>query len=296
MPHQQTSRTSSMVAQLHFGTLIHRQRGDRPAAGVAKALGISRPFYSMIENGHSLPADTKLPSLAEVLGFDDDEAEELAQLLATAKTPGWWQPYASILDPTVIRYLGLETGAVAIHSYENRVFHGLLQNEAYARSVISNAPDFQALHASRVLQARIERQEHVFDSSETPLPQMTFAFSETVLMQHYDKDNTVLRPQLEHVLSLVDRLGGALELRVQPFTNPPRGLGNAATVVILSFGPATLSPVAYQDTGSLNTLLDSQPATVDRLQVHYDLALESCLSHTETIDVITNRLRQLTPT
>ena len=278
-----------MVAQLELAARLRQQReaqGLAPAT-VAEHLSVTRNYYSMVEHGRTLPAVAKLARLVEYLGFDDAASVEMAELLEAAKVPGWWQPYVPVLDPTFVRYLGLEAGASAIHSFEGLIFNGLLQSPDYARAVISSAVDFRADWAQKALEVRLRRQERL---REALPPRTTFAFSEAVLLQHYGGPE-ILRSQLRYVVDLAEELGPRLELRVRPFDVTPRGLGAAGTTILLEFESPALMPVAYRE-AAVSIGLDDQPEMVDRLLLHFDRALEACLDHAQTLDLIRSRLRE----
>ena len=56
-------------------------------------------------------------------------------LTRQANTPGWWSKYGDIMADWFEAYLGLETAASVIRTFELQFVHGLFQTEDYARAV-----------------------------------------------------------------------------------------------------------------------------------------------------------------
>src|SRR5690349_17055173 len=100
---------------------------------VTAALLFSPTKLSRIENGQSgaSPRDIRdLCNLYEVT--DPRERERLAMLAREGKQRGWWQDY----DLPYAPYVGLESEASAISTYNSGAIHGLLQTEDYARAML----------------------------------------------------------------------------------------------------------------------------------------------------------------
>src|SRR5258708_36187957 len=59
----------------------------------------------------------------------------ILSLVQQANAAGWWSKYGDILADWFEAYLGLETAASVIRTFELQFVHGLFQTEAYARAV-----------------------------------------------------------------------------------------------------------------------------------------------------------------
>ena len=66
----------------------------------------------------------------------EPELEDLMVVARETRQRGWWQPYGSVLTGA---YVGFESAAQLIRSYEAQCVPGLLQTEEYARSMIQAA-------------------------------------------------------------------------------------------------------------------------------------------------------------
>jgi hypothetical protein len=67
---------------------------------------------------------------------DTGDRDALLSLARKANNPGWWHRYADILPSWFQSYLGLESAASLIRTYEVQFVPGLLQTADYARGVI----------------------------------------------------------------------------------------------------------------------------------------------------------------
>ena len=278
---------SPVIAQHEFAARIRQQREriGLASAEVSRHLGFTRNFYSAVENCRGWLSPGKLTALVEILEFEADEAELLSELLAQSKRNRWWQPYVSSRGDSFVRYVGLESGASTISSYEGLLFNGLLQSPAYAREVVGASPNTSPVDVERIVALRLRRQEELFE--RRPLPRMTFLLSEAVLMQQFGGPE-VLRGQLAHVLQLADRLGDRLDLRIQTFGVTPLGLTTASTLVILEFDSPFVSPIAYREAGAPIGIADD-PALVSKLRLHYSQALVSSTEHNDSLELIAQR-------
>ncbi|MEZ5412390.1 MAG: Scr1 family TA system antitoxin-like transcriptional regulator [Acidimicrobiales bacterium] len=276
-----------MVAQFEFAARVRKRREELglPAAAVSKHLGFTRNFYSAVENSRSLLATAKLPLLIEVLEFDDTAAQTLTTLLEQARTPGWWHPYASLLDDTFVQYLGLECGASKISAYDSLVFNGLLQSPDYALSVVRSSPSVSTIDSQKILESRLRRQSEVLGHGI----ELRFLLGEAPLWQQFGGPD-VLQRQLSHVLELIERYG--IEVRVQPFDATPLGLQSVAHLYLLGFETPTLSTIAYREAG-LPIDLSLNNELVSLLEVHYELAFESSLDRQSSIDLLQTRVESL---
>ncbi len=282
-------RTSPVVAQFEFAARVRKRREELglPAAAVSKHLGFTRNFYSAVENSRSLLATAKLPLLIEALQFDDSDAHTLTTLLEQARTPGWWQPYANVLEDTFVQYLGLECGASSISSYESLIFNGLLQSAEFALAVVRASPNVSTVNSQRLLDIRLRRQEEIFRQRSGV--RLRFLLGETLLWQQFGGP-AVLRRQLIHVLELIE--SHSIEVRIQPFSTTPPGLHSVANLTLLSFESSHLSTVAYREAGwpidlSMNSDLVAQ------LVMNLDLVSGSSLDPTASVDLLKERVRVL---
>lgn len=236
--------------------VARRKELDITVETITKALGFSRNYFSAVERDRTLIAADKLPLLAEVLKFDDDELAELLELREAGRVRGWWERY-SMLDETTQRFIGLENGASRIRAYEGLLIPGLLQTTDYSRAVIERDPSFSQVHVDEVLDVRKERQK-ILESDSATL--FSVLLSQAALLQ-YVHGPKVQRNQLEHLIHLIEDRGDLLQVRVLPFEKNPGIIANSSTLVLLDFDREQLPEIAYQESvRSLDFIEGGNPA------------------------------------
>jgi transcriptional regulator with XRE-family HTH domain len=144
--------------------LRHELRRVREEAGlthseIAQRLEWSASKVSRIETGQSRAHPGDVRDLLDAYGVTDETVREaMVQLAREARRRGWWTRYTDVLGSGT--YVGLESEAAVIHTFESQFIPGLLQTEDYARSVIRAGqarPDPDTLE--RRVSARMARQE-----------------------------------------------------------------------------------------------------------------------------------------
>ena len=66
---------------------------------------------------------------------DEGLRSKFLALVGQSNAPDWWTKYSDILPDWFETYLGLESAAATIRSFEIQFVHGLFQTEDYARAV-----------------------------------------------------------------------------------------------------------------------------------------------------------------
>lgn len=117
-----------------------------------------------IENGRQGIQPKELRELLGYYGVEDEAViAELIGLARQGKQRAWWAPYVSAVHDSYATYVGLESAAAELRVYEPTTIIGLLQTEAYARSLLevaTQAPE-PAVSADTVeskIQMRLQRQ------------------------------------------------------------------------------------------------------------------------------------------
>ena len=171
--------------------------------------------------------------------IDPAERDPLLDLARRANTPGWWHRYSDLLLPWFQPYLGLESAATVIRSYEVQYVPGLLQTKDYARAVMMIAHgDAARGEIDRRVDLRMERQQVL---GRPDPPQMWVVVDEAVLRRPIGGP-TVMR---EQVVALIDqtRLPN-VRIQVLPFAaGGHAALGGAFS--LLRFPDQDLPDVVY---------------------------------------------------
>src|SRR5258708_21210190 len=160
------------VHGMMLGRLLHRLRVDADISSddAADVIRASRSKISRMENGRVSFKNRDVTDLLSRYGVTDAGTVAKVQALARrANAPGWWAQYADVTADWFCEYLGLETAAALIRTFETQFVPGLFQTPQYARAVIllGNAaapPD----EIERRVALRMSRQD-VLTTQEPPV-------------------------------------------------------------------------------------------------------------------------------
>jgi hypothetical protein len=146
-------------------------------------------------------------------GIEDEELREtLFRLARNARTPGWWQSYGGTLSPEAMDLIGLEADAASISFFELIFIPGLLQTEAYARTLIDRGPfAYDRKLVDRLVDVRMKRQEIL---ARPEPPKMSAVLDEAALQRQVGGPE-IMRAQLRHLIDASHR--PHVTLQVLPF-------------------------------------------------------------------------------
>ncbi|MEU8038768.1 helix-turn-helix transcriptional regulator [Streptosporangium sp. NPDC049078] len=117
-----------------------REAAGLNGADVAAALGWSGTKVSRIETGRVSVHHGDVGDLLDHYKVADGTLrQELITLARESRQKGWWHRHRDTLKTGFDYYIGLESDAATIRTYEAQVIPGLLQTEAYARAVMEAA-------------------------------------------------------------------------------------------------------------------------------------------------------------
>jgi transcriptional regulator with XRE-family HTH domain len=161
-------------------TVRRRRLGEelrqlRDAAGltieeVAQRLEVSPTKISRIETGRVSVRPRDVSGLLDQYEIYGSHRDNLLTLTREARQQGWWHSYSDVLSEGIDIWIGLETEAQAIRTFEVQVVNGLLQTSEYARAV-SRAYYRSEPHEQieRRVKLRMARQQLVIEQNNTPI-------------------------------------------------------------------------------------------------------------------------------
>jgi hypothetical protein len=233
-------------------------RGLRERAGVARSdaawsIRGSDSKMSRLEAGKVGFKERDVADLLTMYGVTDEgERELLLDMTRRSNEPGWWQPYGDVLPHWFEDYVGLETSASRIQTYELLFVPGLLQTEDYARAVITSGhPDRATPDDERRLQVRMRRQ-HTLGRRDAP----TFwAIVDESVLHRPIGGSSALVAQVEHMLELSSLPN--VVLQILPFTMS--GYAAESSFSILRFAEPELPDLVYQEHLTAAAYLDKRP-------------------------------------
>jgi len=96
----------------------------------------SESKISRMELGQVGYKERDVSDLLTLYGVENDDTRgEIMELVRQANAPAWWQSYGDIVPAWFTDFVGLESSASLIRTYEVQFVPGLLQTEDYARAV-----------------------------------------------------------------------------------------------------------------------------------------------------------------
>lgn len=229
-----------------------RERANLTGEEAAAAAERSASWLSRIESGQSALRLRELRDLLDLYGAPGAAERETLERLANAgRQRDWWADYVDALDASFARFVGLESEAATILTFEDHAIPGLLQSPAYMRALFRLAIPQPAAEVTKLAIEFRTRRQHLLQDVERP--KFTVILDEAVLHRRIGGPD-VAGEQLGYLLDAIDR--GIVDFRVLPTDNERMPL-HAFTVLQFDGDPT----VAYIDTLSGGVLEESHTAT-----------------------------------
>jgi transcriptional regulator with XRE-family HTH domain len=146
------------IRRRQLGAALRQLRADADETReqTAFVLGCSPTKVTYLESGRNVIGKTELIVLLQ--HYDaGDKLDALEELRTEAGKRGWWS--TARLPEWLAAYVGLETEASSVRSFELELIPGLLQTEAYARDLHVLRGALKPDDLERRVQARLRRQE-----------------------------------------------------------------------------------------------------------------------------------------
>jgi hypothetical protein len=227
-----------MLLGAHLRRLREAQGVTREEAGWE--IRASESKISRMELGRVSFKERDIADLLTLYEVTDPvERQRLLALAQDANTPGWWHRYGDVLPSWFHSYLGLESAAALIRTYELQFVPGLLQTPEYARAVVLLG------HAS-ARQEEVERRVALRMARQAILtrenPAQLWAVVDEAALRRPIGGSKVMRAQLETLIELTQLPN--VQLQIIPF----EAGGHAAaggSFTILRFPDGDLPDVVY---------------------------------------------------
>ena len=250
-------------------------RRFRLAAGVtpdqaAFEIRASRSKISRLETGRVRLKGRDVADLLTLYGVTDERLRSrFAMLVRQSNAPDWWMKYSEILPEWFGTYLGLESAASTIRTFEIQFVNGLFQTEDYARAVTQlghkTAPTHEIEHRVGLRRARQ-------DVLTRPNPPRIWSVMDEAVLRRPVGGPAVMRAQLKHLTEVAAM--PQVTLQVVPFARGGHA-GASGTFTVLRFEEHDLPDVVYieQLTGAI--YLDQRSDVEHYLEVADVLSAEA---------------------
>ena len=201
-----------------------------------------------------------------------------------ANVPDWWRKYSDILPGWFETYLGLESAACTIRSFEIQFVPALFQTEDYARAVTmlghTSAP---ADEIDRRVSLRLKRQ----DLLNGPTPPQVWSVIDEGALRRPVGGPAVMRAQLERLVEVAKLRH--VTIQVAPFSNG----GHAAaggSFTVLRFSEPEVPDVVYIEQLTSALYLDKREDVDHYMEVMNHLSTEA-LTPPQSVRFITEMIR-----
>lgn len=233
--------------------------------------------------GISVP-DAK--AMLEHFGITGDHREALVQLAREAKQRGWWQRFNDALHPRFQQFVGLETEASTLRSYQSEYVPGLMQTEGYQRALLrAELKHWADDEISQLVALRKDRQQLLVGQDA---PRIWAIVNEASLRRLVGTPEVMLE-QLRHLLDLARH--DNIVVQVLPFTAGAH-VAMSGAFTVLEFEEDIDPDVVYLEYLAAAHYLD-EPGDVQRYKVAFEDLIATSLSRTRSASLIREIMKEL---
>jgi transcriptional regulator with XRE-family HTH domain len=260
------------VLRMVLGTQLRqlRENAGIPADKAGYEIRASRSKISRLENGRVGFKIRDVEDLLTLYGVSDEEQRsEILALARQSNTPDWWTRFSDILPDWFETYLGLESAAATIRSFEIQFVPGLFQTEEYAQAVTRlghhTAP---AAEIERRVALRRKRQELL----TRPTPPRVWAILDEAVLRRPVGGRVVMRAQLRHLIEA--SRPRHITIQVVPFAQGGHA-GAGGSFSVLRFDEQYLPDIVYVEQLTSAIYLGQRPDVEHYLEVVDQLSGEA---------------------
>ena len=244
---------SPTAQRRRLGRLLRSLREEKNLNGeeAAAAAERSASWLSRIESGQAALRQRELRDLLDLYGLKDQARRaDLEQMANAGRQRGWWSDYTDVMDASFIRFVGLESEATTILTFEDHAIPGLLQSPLYMRGLFRLVvPALDAEVTEAWMEFRTLRQQLL---REAERPHFTVILDEAVLQRPIGGSD-VAHEQLSLLLDAID--GSLVEFQILPLSYERMPL-HAFTVLQFEDDPTithldTLSGGVFEETSAM---------------------------------------------
>jgi transcriptional regulator with XRE-family HTH domain len=178
---------------VRFGAEMRRLReaAELSQAAVASRLGCTQTQVSRLEKATRTPSRSDAERLDQLFGMAEGVSFTRLYQSITAQpgSPIWFRDWVEEIEPTLL----------ILRSWDPLLVPGLLQTEAYARHIFSQAPQITPEEVDERVEARMRRQ-HILDRKKPP---MLLVLVDAGVLRRRIGGPELMREQLGHLLELV---------------------------------------------------------------------------------------------
>jgi transcriptional regulator with XRE-family HTH domain len=269
---QEGSPAEATVLRMLLGAQLRRLR---ETAGISAEeagyeIRASRSKISRMETGRVGLKVRDVEDLLTLYGVTGEQQRaKVVALARQSRAPQWWAKYNDILPDWFETYLGLESAATSIRSFEMQFVPGLFQTEDYARAVTRLGHQTALVdEIERRVGLRRKRQELLARAQ----PPRIWAVMDEAVLRRPVGGIAVMRAQLRHLVESARM--PTVTLQAVPFARGGHA-GASGSFSILRFEERDLPDVVYIEQLTSAVYLDQRPDIEHYLEVVDQLSGEA---------------------
>jgi transcriptional regulator with XRE-family HTH domain len=198
----------------------------------AKRLDRTPQHISNLESGERLPSAADLELLLGLYAKADRIPFMRELLSAARKASNWWTALSGAAPKWFDLFLGLESGAAELSTFETVLVPGLLQTREYADAVIRANRDLSDELVEQLVELRMGRKQ-ILERDEDPV-HLWAVLDESVLYRQYGGAIT-MHGQLQHLLDMSER--PRIDIQVLPFDAGATPAQQGGSFMVMRFPP-----------------------------------------------------------
>jgi transcriptional regulator with XRE-family HTH domain len=285
-----TSVQGPTVGRRRLRTALRRAR---ETAGITQEYAATSMDWSLsklirIESGAVTVSTNDVRALLALYGVTDRaQVDDLVNVARVARRRTWWSSFRDTVPSAYASYIGLEAEATEVCFFQPINVPGLLQTEAYARTIVPvDGPDQVAADQIEPRVAiRLVRQREVL--GRTDPPEIRTVIDEAVL-RRITGSREIMREQLLHLVALGNEPN--ITIQVLPFTAGNNTVNGP--FIILRYPDPADSDVVYVESALLWDVVDRPESTGPYLWAFKSLCADS-LDPQESLDFIAKAADEL---
>ncbi|MCW2891020.1 MAG: hypothetical protein JWO75_509 [Actinomycetia bacterium] len=269
---QEGSPAEATVLRMLLGAQLRRLR---ETAGISAEeagyeIRASRSKISRMETGRVGLKVRDVEDLLTLYGVTGEQQRaKVVALARQSRAPQWWAKYNDILPDWFETYLGLESAATSIRSFEMQFVPGLFQTEDYARAVTRLGHQTALVdEIERRVGLRRKRQELLARAQ----PPRIWAVMDEAVLRRPVGGIAVMRAQLRHLVEAARM--PTVTIQAVPFARGGHA-GASGSFSILRFEERDLPDVVYIEQLTSAVYLDQRPDIEHYLEVVDQLSGEA---------------------
>jgi hypothetical protein len=255
-------------------------------AQTAEYIGIQGPALTKIERGQQRCSTAYLKLLLQLYGVGSPHSDALERLLREANERGWWAVYGDTVPEWFQQYVGMESAADEIWSYESELVPGLLQTPGYVRAIARGTrPDSTEEDLRRSVEFRQARQGRLDGNQAIRLHVI---LNEAVLLRQVGGAG-VLRDQLNYLLAAAQFPN--VTIQVMPFTSGAHAAMKGSFTMLRFPDDMQMNTVYVEMEGA--AAYRERPRELDRHKVIFTQLRDTALDAQMSSALITELVKQL---